>query len=373
MSIERISMVGWLAVGLLATAEASGQDFNERLAAWQGRAPAPQRTPATSMPAPEIGGEGEDIPALGTPASQRVLSNVYSAPQHTPDYNRPWTTSGCASCGHNPTFVPPSDPFGTCNYAGGDGGFWGGGGCNSCGPGGCFGCGQCGGAGGGCDWSGYCSNPQVWARFDLLLWWRQGRDLPPLVTTDPTTESSTTAGILPDAQILFGGGRVGTNMQAGGRFDIGFFTDPRQCSGYGVRFFGLGKDSSEFNVSSNNVPVLAIPFHDFATGNNDALLVAYPGLRTGSINFAASSSVISNDIYGKYLLCCDGIHRIDFITGWNYTRVADDLTLRSRQTVTEIDGSIPVGTVTTTRDFFTARNEFNGGILGLQWQRNCGC
>ena len=37
---------------------------------------------------------------------------------------------------------------------------------------------------------------------DVLLWWREGRDLPPLVTTDPTSEDSTTAGVLPDATIL---------------------------------------------------------------------------------------------------------------------------------------------------------------------------
>ncbi|HMC12591.1 MAG TPA: BBP7 family outer membrane beta-barrel protein, partial [Pirellulaceae bacterium] len=211
----------------------------------------------------------------------------------------------------------------------------------------------------------------VWTRFEVLLWWRQGRDYPPLVTTDPTTESSTTAGILPDAQTLFGGGRVGTNMQAGGRIDFGFYLNPTQTVGFGDRVFGLGRDSSEFRVSSNNVPVLAIPFHDVASGANDALLVAYPGLRTGAITITGSSSLIGNDVYGRFLLCRDCKSRLDFITGWNYTRVADDVAIRSRSTVTEIGGNIPVGTVTNIADFFTTRNEFNGGILGLQWQRCC--
>jgi hypothetical protein len=205
------------------------------------------------------------------------------------------------------------------------------------------------------------------------LWWRQGRDLPPLVTTDPVSESSTTAGILPDATILFGGGRIGTNMQAGGRLDIGTWTDQSQCFGIGDRFFGLGRDSSEFNITSLQNPVLAIPFHDFATDANNALLVAYPGLRTGEIHIGSTSSVLGNDVYGRFLVCRDCNGRLDFITGWNYTRVADNVEINSTSTVTEVGGNVPVGTVRDTHDRFAARNEFNGAIFGLMWEGQCGC
>lgn len=212
----------------------------------------------------------------------------------------------------------------------------------------------------------------VWAKFDVLMWWRQGRDFPPLITTDPTTESSTTAGILPEAQILFGGNRVGTDMQGGGRIDWGFYWDPRQCFGIGMRTFGTGKDAYVYNVNSNNEPVLAIPFRDLSAGANDALLVAYPGLRNGEINVSGNSSLISNDVYGRILLCRDCITRLDFITGWQYARVVDDIQLNTSSTVTETGGNIPVGTVSTTIDSFRAHNEFNGAILGLEWQRYCG-
>jgi putative beta barrel porin BBP7 len=371
MSIERTRWVCLLASIIFAAGLARGQDFNERYAAWQGRASMTQRMAAPSMVAPEVGGEAEPMPPTTARNGQRVLADAYSAPLHSPDYNRPWTNSPCATCSHNPGFLPASDPLGTCDYGGGGDGW---GGCGTCGAGGCgdASCCACGGAGGGCDWGPLCSNPLVWARFEVLLWWRQGRDLPPLVTTDPSTESSATAGILPDAQTLFGGGRVGTNMQAGGRADVGFFTDPRQCVGFGDRFFGLGKDASNFSVTSNNVPVLAIPFVDSATGNNDALLIAYPGLRSGSINITGSSSVIGNDVYARFLLCRDCNHRLDFITGWNYTRVADDVQIRTRSTIIS-DPTIAAGTVLATLDQFSATNNFNGGILGLLWQRNCGC
>jgi len=47
--------------------------------------------------------------------------------------------------------------------------------------------------------------------------------------------------------------------------------------------------------------------------------------------------------------------------------------IRSRSTLTAASGNLPIGTVFNTFDQFTAHNSFNGGILGLQWQRNCGC
>src|SRR6185312_4526230 len=105
---------------------------------------------------------------------------------------------GCASCAHGPTFEPGSDVLGTCGYAGGgplDGGYCcgdgncgggcGGGFLNCLGLGGCGPCGACGGAGGGCDYGPLCCNTLVWMRAEALLWWRQGRDFPPVVTTDP--------------------------------------------------------------------------------------------------------------------------------------------------------------------------------------------
>jgi Putative beta barrel porin-7 (BBP7) len=368
MSIKRTTILSLLASLILATGQTGAADFNERYAAWQGRAPQPQRLSGRVQPAAAI--QEESLPPPAAPSAgranagaQRMHTDNYSSPVHSPSYNQPWTNCNCATCAQNSGSAPGSDLLGDYGCAGG-----------SCGAGGCGDCpcGACGGAGGGCNWGENCCNTLVWAKFDVLMWWRQGRDFPPLVTTDPTTESSTTAGILPDAEILFGNARVGTHMQAGGRIDFGFFTDPRQCVGYGFRVFGIGKDASNYNVVSNNEPVLAIPFRDLSTGGNDALLVAFPGLRTGAVSISGTSSVFSNDVYSRILLCRDCNTRLDFLTGWNYSRIADEVQLNSRSTVTEIGGSIPVGTISNTVDQFRATNDFNGGILGLQWQCDCG-
>ena len=218
-----------------------------------------------------------------------------------------------------------------------------------------------------------CGKPLWWAKFDVLLWWREGRDLPPLVTTDPISEDSTTAGILPDATILLGNQRETSDMAAGGRIDVGFWMEEHQCWGIGNRFFGLGQDSTKFHIDSLDNPVLAIPFFDFDLDANNALLVAYPGLSTGEIDVDANSSVIGNDVYARFLLCRDCDSRLDFITGYHYSRINEDLRIASSQTVTEAGGNIPLGTVTDVLDQFDVRNAFHGAILGLMHEYDCCC
>jgi hypothetical protein len=82
--------------------------------------------------------------------------------------------------------------------------------------------------------------------------------------------------------------------------------------------------------------------------------------------------VVGSDVYGRFLICRGYDSRWNFLTGWNYTRVGEELQLTTRSTVLT-DPTIAAGTVITTRDKFTARNEFNGAILGLEWIRYVGC
>ena len=301
---------------VLASAMANASEFSERLASWQGG----------SRPAAAPAAETRAVETL-PPADEFAYQEGYhEGGQHGPTY---WGGAPPESYGY---------------------------GCPSCGP--C--CDSCSGPVCGC-------NTLVWARFEALLWWREGRDLPPLVTTDPSTEPSTTAGILPDATILFGGDTQSSDMSVGGRFDVGVWTDVRQCYGFGWRFFGLGSDGLDFQISSLDNPVLAVPVVDFTTGDNNAVLVAYPGLRSGSISVGGESKLYGNDVYGRFLLCRNCVSRWDFITGWHYSRIDDSLALTASTT------ELPAGPTNIFRDQFATHSEFHGGILGLMWERECGC
>jgi hypothetical protein len=238
------------------------------------------------------------------------------------------------------------------------------------------GCASCGGGGCG-DWHGAaacgqacCSPPMCWCRTEVLLWWRQGRDLPPLVTTDPVSESSDTAGILPNATILYGGERETVPMQAGGRADFGWWLDPSQCWGVGNRFFGLGREDASFRTTSLDNPVLAIPFFDVEQNANDALLVAYPGLRTGSVEVLSSSEVFGNDVYARLLFCRGCYGRIDLLTGYHFSRVNENVEIRSQALV--VGGGDTFGTEVEVFDYFGTRNEFHGAILGASFTYDCG-
>lgn len=354
----------WVAA-MPATLAAS--DFSDQMAKWNAGssrgavAPAAYQAPAYDMAA-ETAPQPARPPAASRPG--------------------PSTTRPLAPAPHPVEYrTVPGDYYGggshcaTCNSGGYFGHGWGhsGGmgacGCNSCGD-------MCGANCGGGHGGGYdvcCGKTLWWAKADLLLWWRQGSDLPPLVTSSPTAVPSTDAGVLPDARILFGGESEPSSMAAGGRIDIGFWLDPQHCRGVGNRFFGLGRDSIRYDADTFDHPILAIPFFDVDGDENNSLLIAYPGLLSGSVDIESSSTVIGNDVYFRMLLCRDCNSRLDFITGYHYSRISENLSIRSSRTVTEVGGDIPLGTETDVFDQFNTRNSFHGAILGLMHEWDCRC
>ena len=49
-----------------------------------------------------------------------------------------------------------------------------------------------------------CKRMDVWGSAEFLLWWSKGSVTPPLVTTSPSGTAQADAGVLPDADVLFG-------------------------------------------------------------------------------------------------------------------------------------------------------------------------
>jgi hypothetical protein len=333
---KSIALVSVFSVLLGAAASAADSEFQAHMAAWQAPVPVDRANLNPRSPSDRTPRSRPASPAVAPIAWDETAA--VEQPYYEPD----------------PSYLDESSfGAGTCGLGG-------------CGPG----CGTC------CDpcTGGYCTgcSTLVWARFEALLWWQDGRELPPLVTTDPATEPFATAGILPDATILFGNGTEEGDMSAGARVDIGTWTDTQQCYGVGWRFYGLGSDGLGFRSTSVQNPVLAIPFDTINPVANDALVISYPGLREGEINFVGNSEVFGSDLYGRFLLCRNCISRIDFITGYHFSRVDDQIVMRSR--FTDVDPqSVDFGAVTTVVDRFAGQNDFHGGIVGFIWERDCGC
>jgi hypothetical protein len=81
---------------------------------------------------------------------------------------------------------------------------------------------------------------RIWARADYLMWWVEGMDTPPLVTSSPAGTNRDVAGVLgqPTTTILFGGDSLIDTMRPGGRFTAGYWFDWARFHGVEATFLG---------------------------------------------------------------------------------------------------------------------------------------
>jgi hypothetical protein len=223
-----------------------------------------------------------------------------------------------------------------------------------------------GSCGMGCGWC----RPGFWGRAEYLAWWVRGANTPPLVTTSPDGTSVGSAGVLPNATILFGDQQINDKARSGGRFTLGYWFDDCQTLGIENTFFFIGGSNDGYNASSSGSPILARPFFNTDTGNNDAILLAYPGVVAGGINISSSRSIYSNELNlrrGLYEDCC---RRVDVLAGYRYMRLGETLDINTNSTDLQ---SAEEGAQFLATDQFSTNNNFNGGQLGLNLQFTRGC
>ncbi len=231
----------------------------------------------------------------------------------------------------------------------------------------------------------------LWVRGEYLAWWASGMSTPPLVTTSPTGTPISQAGVLPAADVLYGNGSILTDASSGYRIRFGGFFGPQRRWGYEAEYFSLGDNTELFTASSdgNGNPILARPFFNVNPldqsgnlgfpGEEDAELVAYPGLLAGTVAVDSFSKLQSAAGRLKFNLCCncgnacgDGCcacgyprsSRLDLLMGYRYYSLDEGLTITEE--LTSIDAINP-GTFDI-RDTFETRNSFNGGEIGMTWE-----
>ena len=253
----------------------------------------------------------------------------------------------------------------------------------SCGPGGCNHCGRfsgpsCGPFGTGC-LSG------LYVRGEYLLWGMRGMNLPALVSTSPDDTDQADAGVLgvEGTEILFGGETVNSDVRSGGRITVGWWFDPCRRLGIEGDYFGLGDARSSFRESSNGTPILARPFFDIVSGEENSSLAAFPDLISGQIAAEAETQFSGAGVRTIYNLCCgDGCgtscitclpvttgYRFDAILGYRFLRLDDSVGVIEESTSLDDDapGSFFI------RDLFDTENEFHGVDVGtsLSWCKGC--
>lgn len=214
-----------------------------------------------------------------------------------------------------------------------------------------------------------------WISIEYLHTWLEGRHAPPLVTTSPPG----TDGVLPGAQLLFGGDDLSGGRQPAAKLSFGGWFDPNERLGAVGSFFGVQTETVGFHRESDvtGVPLLARPVFDTWPGSNTGVgpasfvvtdnqrpdFLGFPHDLFGNIDVVSHTDVLGAEGYLRYLLYCAPGRRLDLVGGYQFSRVDNSLRISHNTTLN------PPGLFTEERfsaeDLFSTRNKFHGGVLGL--------
>ncbi len=210
---------------------------------------------------------------------------------------------------------------------------------------------------------------RLWARAEYLLWWTQGSHVPPLVTSSPVGTAQADAGVLgkPTTTVLFGDTGLNTRLRSGGRFTVGYWLEPRQLLGVEASYLFLGRERARLEATSTGDPILARPFFNVETGQQDAHLIAFPNALAGSVSVTAQSGFQGAELLARGSLLPEpgsasllGLsdYRVDLLIGYRFLQLHEDL---------QISESLSAAGPTTLNlsDVFDTMNEFHGAELGV--------
>ncbi|WDQ16207.1 BBP7 family outer membrane beta-barrel protein [Rhodopirellula sp. P2] len=240
-------------------------------------------------------------------------------------------------------------------------------GCDSCGYGGCDGLCGSGGA--------ICVDPNRWfGSAELMIMFRKGDRLPPLVTTD----TSPNTGSLDTGTVLAGNDSVLKDAAAGGRLTLGLWLDRHQCRSLVFRGWVAGDENYSFGADQRNFDVLAIPFFNVATDAEDSNVVVFPNApadpaingRFGAVGVNAYSELHGGDISVRQFWRGGLGTTFDVLYGYQYMRLSEGLNIASSSTLTE---GADAGNYISIRDSFEATSEFHGAQFGLAGRYREGC
>ncbi len=210
--------------------------------------------------------------------------------------------------------------------------------------------------------SGLSTSRNGWFETDHLLWWGRGQ------TTAPVVVGGATTGALPTTPLSGGQTQpVGGTFIFGQRVNVGAWIDDEQNYGVGARAWGILSNMPS-NTYVNNGNSTGVQFFNTTLGQPDTYLVNFDagvlGSNTGTIRVANDLDVISSDVYLRSALIKDARNRVDLLSGYTFLRLDSAYDLQTSFT-DGIINALPNGTVTSTRDTFSTKNEFHGGHLGF--------
>ena len=215
---------------------------------------------------------------------------------------------------------------------------------------------------------------RAWWRAEYLVWWTDGMDLPPLVTSSPPGTPIGEAGRLgfPDTNVLFGNQSINRGSTGGVRTSSGYWFTPDRRFGVTSELFRLRNQSDGYSAAGDGDPILARPYFNIVTGAEDARLISYPGAATGSIQIRSKNKLESLMFAGKFGLTpapnwqfesCERPRSVYWTLGYRRLKLEDNLHFTNDVDV--IDGPFDSSSIT---EHFATKNKFDGVQLGFTYQ-----
>jgi hypothetical protein len=227
------------------------------------------------------------------------------------------------------------------------------------------------------DWCNCCGSDCGWTlQAEYLMWWTRPRNLPPLVTTSPDGTPRAEAGRLgfDDTEILFGGGPIGTRFRSGARVTASKSLDQAGCWHADARFWGVEDGGITYFNESDGSPILGRPFFNVVLAQEDAQLIAFPGVTTdGSVRVDIDNDLFGADAALRKLVWQDCSSQVYLLGGYQFTRLDDSLLVNNIQTSIDEQSALTPGTVLDVQDSFRTQNEFHGGQIGFLASASTGC
>ena len=190
--------------------------------------------------------------------------------------------------------------------------------------------------------------------------------MPPLVTTSSAGTPQVDAAVigLPNTSLLFGNDQVGREARIGGRLNVGLWLDPNWNTGLGYRATSVSGDQTTYDVVTDGSLIVGRPFYNVQNNARDALLIGFPGESSGDLHVRAANSFQMHDLFGRFRISDDDVNRVDFIAGYEYARIGDELSITDSRTF--LNPFNPrVGVRLDGVDQFRVTNKFDGATLGL--------
>ncbi len=145
---------------------------------------------------------------------------------------------------------------------------------------------------------------------------------------------------------------------------MGWWLDDDEVFGAELGGSFLASRQIAFGQGSPGTPVIARPFFNVNSQQQDASLVTFPGLASGSIAVQSGTRLYGIDANGLMLLNNSRDYPLRLIAGFRYLDLHDDLNIDETALVAP-NGQVYAGQQIGVRDNFSCDNYFYGANLGI--------